>query len=213
MNQPNIDRDWNGRYASGDTPWDSGRPSREMLRVIAEHGIEPCRALELGCGTGTNAVALAEQGFEVTAVDCAPRALETARCKADAAGVSVNWIHADVQSLGGALHPFDFVFDRGCYHCCRRVDLQGYLNTIDHLTRQGSRVLILAGNANEQSEHGPPRVTEEELRSDFGGMMQIVSLREFRFEDPGGSDGPLGWSILLARPDSAGVGSTGRGGR
>ncbi len=197
MTNANTDRDWDGRYASGETPWDSGIPSRELLRVIEKHGIAPGRALELGCGTGTNAVALARKGFEVTAVDCAPRALQAARDKAANSGVDIDWIEADVQDFGEGLEPFDFVFDRGCYHCCRSVDLSGYLQTLKNVTHSGSRVLILAGNADEQTEHGPPRVTEDDIRSDFADVMRVVVIREFRFEDPGGVDGPLGWSILL----------------
>ena len=57
-------RDWQQHYATGQTPWDSGTPSLEMQRVIAEHNITPRRTLEIGCGTGTNAVCLAQQGFQ-----------------------------------------------------------------------------------------------------------------------------------------------------
>ena len=78
----NTDRDWEQRYRDGETPWNSGLVSKELQRVLRERGIEPCRALELGCGVGTNAVFLAEQGFEVTAVDCAPLALERAGAEA-----------------------------------------------------------------------------------------------------------------------------------
>jgi len=45
-------------YATGDAPWDSGESSKEVRRVSSEHNIASCRALELGCGTGTNAVHL-----------------------------------------------------------------------------------------------------------------------------------------------------------
>ena len=67
-----TDRDWNARYLSGELPWDSGLPSRELQRVLEEQKIAPGRALELGCGTGTNAIELARRGFDVTAVNCAP---------------------------------------------------------------------------------------------------------------------------------------------
>ena len=60
---------WEERYRKGETPWDTGHPSTELQRVIREEKIRPCRAIELGCGTGNNAVWLAQQGFDVTAVD------------------------------------------------------------------------------------------------------------------------------------------------
>lgn len=203
MTAANVDRDWEDRYREGTTPWDSGLASKELQRVLAEQGISAGRALELGCGTGTNAVFLAQQGFEVTAVDCASLALERARKRAEAAGVSVQWIEADVQNFGAGLEPFDFVFDRGCYHCCRRVDLPGYLTTLQNVTRPGTRYLSLCGNANEQTEgQGPPRVSEEEIRAELGGLFEIDQLRAFHFEDPGEVEGPLGWSVLMTRKEA-----------
>ena len=98
MTAANIDRDWEERYREGTTPWDSGLPSKELQRILTEQEISDGRALELGCGTGTNAVFLAEQGFDVTAVDCASLALERARTKADDAGVRVRWVEVDVQN-------------------------------------------------------------------------------------------------------------------
>lgn len=195
----NTDRDWEQRYRDGETPWDSGLVSRELQRVVRESAIKPCRALELGCGTGTNALFLARRGFDVTAVDCAALALDQARARAAAAGVAVNWIEADVQHFGAELEPFPFVFDRGCYHCCRRVDLPGWLATLRNVTRPGSIYLSLTGNANEQTEHGPPRLTEAEIRADLGDLFDFEFIREFHFEDAGGVQGPLGWSCLMLR--------------
>jgi 2-polyprenyl-3-methyl-5-hydroxy-6-metoxy-1,4-benzoquinol methylase len=60
---------WNDRYRDDDLPWDTGRPSSELQRVVGQDAVRPCRALELGCGTGTNSVWLAQQGFEVTGID------------------------------------------------------------------------------------------------------------------------------------------------
>src|SRR3954466_5138625 len=82
-------RDWNQRYAAGDTPWESGQPSAELMRVLAEWKIGPCRVLEMGCGTGENAASLARQGFDVTAFDLVPLAIERAEAKIRAAGVKV----------------------------------------------------------------------------------------------------------------------------
>lgn len=201
MANANVDRDWEGKYRAGETRWDSGLASGELRRVLAEQRIEAGRAIDLGCGTGTNAVYLATQGFAVTGVDCAPRALELARGKADAAGVRVEWIEADVQHFGAGLEPFDLVFDRGCYHCCRRVDLDGYRETLLHVMRPGALLLLLCGNANEQTEEGPPRVTEQEIRDELGRLIEFEFIREFRFEDAGGVDGPLGWSCFGVRGD------------
>jgi SAM-dependent methyltransferase len=100
------DRDWQTHYESGTPPWETGQTSQELARVIAEQKIEPCRVIELGCGSGINAVWLAQQGFEVTALDFTPLAIEKARQRAAAAGVPVRFVQADVLNLSAEFEPF-----------------------------------------------------------------------------------------------------------
>lgn len=200
---------WNERYRTGDIPWDTGHPSLELQRVLVEEKVAPCRAIELGCGTGTNAVWLAQQGFEMTAVDISPLALDHARQRAAAAGVSVRFLAADLLAppdLGG---PFDFFFDRGCYHVVRRTDVDGYLRTLQSITQPGTLGLVLAGNAREAHQPGPPVVTEEEIRGELGRLFDIRWLREFRFDQVEAVGVRfLGWSCLVQRPrQEAGEGS------
>jgi SAM-dependent methyltransferase len=193
---------WDERYARGETPWDTGQPSSELRRVLPEISLRPCRALELGCGSGANAVWLAQQGFDVTAVDLSPRAVEQARRRAEAAGARVRFLVADVlqppPELTGA---FDFFFDRGCYHAVRRENVAAYLETLRRLTHPGTLGLILAGNAREPHEPGPPVVSEEQIRSELGTLFEIVRLREFRFDQAAEPGVPqfLAWSCLLRR--------------
>src|SRR5262249_40275018 len=73
---------WNDSYASGEPlPWDSGTPDPMLVEIIELHAIEPGRTLEIGCGTGTNAIYLAQHRFEVAGVDISPLAVEKARAK------------------------------------------------------------------------------------------------------------------------------------
>jgi cyclopropane fatty-acyl-phospholipid synthase-like methyltransferase len=155
--------------------------------------------VELGCGTGTNAIFLAQQGFDVTAIELSPRALEQAIRRADEAGVEVQFRQGDLCRFESALQPFDFVFDRGCYHSVRKIDLGGFLETLRRLTKSGSKLLALTGNANDTTELGPPRLHEHEIRAELGGLFDVNFIREFRFEDKGGVEGYLGWSCLLTR--------------
>lgn len=142
---------WNERYQSGDIPWDTGDPSSELIRTVQEEGILPCRVLELGCGTGSNAIWLAQQGFDVTAVDISPLALEQARQKAASAGVSIRYLEADVLDAPLLGPPFPFFFDRGCYHVVRRIDVDKFLFSLERLTQPGTIGLILTGNAKENT--------------------------------------------------------------
>lgn len=133
------------------------------------------------------------------AIDIAPTALKLAKDKADKAGAEVRWIQADVLSPP-EIGPFDFIFDRGCYHGVRRQNATGYVGAVRRLSHLGTRILIIAGNANETRSGGPPRVSEAEIRQDFADGFTILSLRETRFDTAGGeAKGALAWAILLQR--------------
>jgi SAM-dependent methyltransferase len=194
---------WDESYRTGATPWDTGRPSPELQRVLAETALAPGRAVELGCGTGTNAVWLVQQGFDVTGMDLSPLAIERARQRAAEAGVRVRFLVGDIlhppEELAG---PFDFFFDRGCYHAVRREDVQAYLQTLRNLTQPGSVGLVLTGNAREPHDPGPPVVSEEEIRAELGSVFEIAQLREFYFDSPEAEAAGmrfLAWSCLLRR--------------
>jgi SAM-dependent methyltransferase len=192
---------WEESYRSGNVPWDTGRTSSELMRVVQDENIRPCHSIELGCGTGTNAIWLAQRGFEVTGVDLVPQAIERAKQRAAEAGVSIRFFAADLLALPDLGEPFDFLFDRGCYHAVRRENAIGYLDTVDRLLRPGAFGLILTGNAKEPHDPGPPVVSEEELRSELGSRFEITALHEFRFDADLGPDfKPLAWSCLLRKP-------------
>jgi len=201
---------WDHRYQVGDTPWDSGIVERELVRFVKSGANSTGRAFELGCGSGTNAVYLAKTGFEVVAADCSTTALSRASELAAAAGVSVNFIAADLCSIADVRRAlgsdsakfertFSLLFDRGCFHCARKVNLSGYLETLDWLAAPHANFLMLCGNPNDRSEGGPPRVSQDEVRSELGELFEVESIHEFHFEDRGGITGPLGWACELIR--------------
>lgn len=192
---------WEGRYTGAEPPpWDTGRVSAELVRRVNDAKIAPCRAVELGCGTGINAIWLAQRGFDVTAVDISPTAIERARQRAADVGVSVRFVVADVTALPDLGPPFAFFFDRGCYHAVRRGNAGGFLRQLDGITAAGSIGVVLTGNAREERKPGPPVVTAETIRAELGRVFEIVSLEEFRFDqdEPDGHR-HLGWSVLLRK--------------
>lgn len=192
--------EWNESYRDGNLPWDTGRPSSELQRVLHHHSILPCRALELGCGTGTNCLWLAQQGFDVTGVDLAPLAIERARSRASAAGFNPNLLVADVLDLPDLGQPFAFFFDRGCYHAVRRTKPNAYAPAVARQLAAGAHGLILAGNAREPHTPGPPVVTDQQLRAELSPVFEILELREFHFDEaPGVAQRFLAWSCLVEK--------------
>jgi SAM-dependent methyltransferase len=95
-------------------PWDTGVSPPELYAFIESHA--PGRALDLGCGTGTNAITLAQRGWQVIGVDFAVTAILVARRKARAAGVQADFRVGDVTRLVDLHGPFDLILDIGCFH-------------------------------------------------------------------------------------------------
>mmetsp|Transcript_18474 Transcript_18474/g.8621 ORF Transcript_18474/g.8621 Transcript_18474/m.8621 type:complete len:84 (+) Transcript_18474:301-552(+) len=63
-------------YKTGDIPWDLGRPDFNLINIVTKSPIPKSRALDIGCGTGDNAIWLAQKGFIVTGCDCSEIAIE-----------------------------------------------------------------------------------------------------------------------------------------
>src|SRR3989442_2774918 len=78
-------------YRTADTPWDSGEPSAELVRVLDDGLLPGKTVLEIGCGTGTNAIAFARRGYRVTAVDYVELAVRRAREEARKAGFKIDF--------------------------------------------------------------------------------------------------------------------------
>lgn len=191
-------REFEKSYRTGDTPWDSGKPSAELVRVLDEGLLPGKTVLEIGCGTGTNAIEFARRGYRVTSVDFVDLAVKRAKEKARQAGVEIDFRVGDAtrMDLGG---PYDVLFDRGVYHGIRARDLPAFLNLLKRVSRRGTRWLCLAGNAKEPMVNGPPVVREDEFRAELGPMFKFLDVREFRFTLDREDFRPLAWSILMER--------------
>jgi len=192
--------DWDAVYRQGTPPWDAGRPHAELARVLDEYRLRPKTVLEIGCGTGADAIVLARRRFEVTAVDCSPIAIERARLRAEQSDAVLRFVLDDVFDFARTSGQFDLIYDAGLYHSVRLVNLERYLDMLWRVTRPGSYHLCLAGAPSKTVEGGPPQVTEDEMHNELGRLFEFVHLRPTRLESANPSQSYAGWSCLMLRP-------------
>ena len=193
-------RDWNRAYRQDAAPWDTGLPSQELIKLLNSGSVASCRTLDMGCGTGINAIYLAQKGFDVTAVDISDVAIKKAAAKAKEVGVKVRFMQAELPDshiLSGEI--FEFIFDRGCFHSIAQEKRPDFADMLARLTKKGSMYLLLCGNAREPREDGPPTLTEQEIREAFSRLFDFIWVRDFRFHTTDAAPGPLGHSCLLKR--------------
>ena len=131
------------------------------------------RALDLGCGTGTNCRYLLDHGWDVTGIDFVPRAMRTARIKAAGATMMLG----DVTRLAdlGVNGPFDLLFDCGCFHSIPDGRRDAYASEAARVARPGATLLMFAFG--EGGRRGGPVAPEAEIRRRFGGAFDIAEVR------------------------------------
>jgi len=121
-------------YRFGSPPWDSGVSPPELYDFIASH--PPARAIDIGCGTGTNLITLTNAGWQVTGFDFAPRAITIAKRKARQAGIQAEIFMDDATEMKNVRGQFELALDLGCFH--------GIENKTDYLI-QLTRILAPKG--------------------------------------------------------------------
>jgi SAM-dependent methyltransferase len=172
---------------SGGPPWDIGGPQPALARVL-DDGVKGPKVLDVGCGAGDLAIALARRGYEVTAIDISRVAIDMARAKAAGEGLAVHFEVQDARELSLPSAPFDSVFDSGLLHTLHRRgggELDEYLALLPGLAAPGATVFVLAVSVEGGQGWG---VTEELLRAGFAEP-QWVDTRVEKIDVAAETDG------------------------
>jgi SAM-dependent methyltransferase len=160
-------------YLFGVKPWDSGVPPPELIEVIeGSNAFLPGRAIDLGCGTGTNCKYMLEHGWDVTGVDFVPRAIGVARKKVPRATLLVG----DVTKLGevGVDGPFDLLLDMGCFHSLPETRRDAYVSEAARVAKPGATFLLFAFG---EKGRGTPVAPESEIRLRFTEDFSVIEVR------------------------------------
>jgi len=177
--------DWDRRYTDNHLPWDSGKPDIHLRRFIEDSKIAPCRTLEVGCGTGTNAIWLAGHGFEVVGIDISAVAIERAKVKAGKAKVTCRFLAADFMKDPVPGGPFGLIFDRGCFHVFDEAKKQAqFARQVAELLEEGGLWLSLIGSTDgPPRDTGPPRISAEEIVAAAEPHFEILNLKSITFDE------------------------------
>jgi SAM-dependent methyltransferase len=174
---------WNESYASGELPWDTGQPEPLLVEFVTSGAVTASLALEIGAGTGTNAIWMAERGFDVLGVDISPLAVERANAKMEARALRCRFAAWDFLAAIPPDGPFQFVFDRGCFHVfdepCERQRFAAQV--VAALASGGLWLSLIGSTEGPPREVGPPRRSAREVTLAIEPALEIVELRSAEF--------------------------------
>jgi ubiquinone/menaquinone biosynthesis C-methylase UbiE len=166
----------------GVPPWDIGHPQAELV-ALADEGRIRGRVLDVGCGTGENALFFAGRGLEVWGLDAAPLAIEKAKTKAKERGLSATFVVGDALDLGSLGKKFDTITDSGLFHVFTDEERVLFVKSLKSALNAGGTYFVLCFSDKEPAGWGGPRrVSEKEIRETFRKGWEIDWIREAGFE-------------------------------
>lgn len=174
---------WGSIYKKpiSDIPWEIDSPPQELVELIEKEILKPCRALDVGCGTGNYSIYLAKNGFEVTGIDISKKAIAIAKTKAK----NTQFIASDVFSFPLTYNDsFGFILEYSVLHHISFEKTDNYVARLFSLLRKGGYLLLVCYSEKDEYAKGKRTAvgkygntmyyrTKEEIRSAYKSFQEI----------------------------------------
>ncbi len=192
-------------------PWEIGHHDKNLEEVLGEQCIhgnswssncsdcdEEESVLELGCGSGNDAIWFAKKGFNVTAVDVSSAMIDIAKEKSK--GLSnIKYIVDDVHQFSTE-ERFDIIYDRGFLHNTQ-LSLPKLFPRLHQLLKDDGKMIILTGNPNHKASKNtlPTPMYIKTIEESSKNLFNIKLVKEIVFEQNEGYENSLGWLFILEK--------------
>jgi SAM-dependent methyltransferase len=189
-------RPWDASYRDGPAPWDIGRPQPALLPLPFTGTV-----LDVGCGTGENALHVAAQGLPVLGIDVAETAIAMARAKAAERAIAAEFTTADAFALERLGRRFDTVLDCGLFHTFDADERPRYVTSLASVTEPGGTLYVLCFRPGPDTgpDTGPHPVSRQELIAAFGAGWDVASIAPERLETRFHGNGAPAWLATVKR--------------
>ncbi len=162
----------------GTPTWETGVPQGCVVRMVAA-GLVEGAVVDVGCGTGLNALHVAASGHEVVGIDGARAAIEKAseRTRSLAPrGGSVSFVAGDAFELGRLGRTFDTALDIGLFHCLQPAERPQYAASLATVVRPGGVLRLVAWSDRNPLGYGPERISRRAIHGTFQGVWRVESI-------------------------------------
>lgn len=176
--------DWSTCYSKTtyqELPWHYPGLDPDVFNTLARLNIVGGSFLDLGTGTGTQAVELSRRGFDVVGTDISEPALNLAREYAQKEEMPVNFMFDNILSTRFNKNRFDYVLDRGCFHILKPDQRELYIRTLHTIIKRRGVLFLKCFRSDEPTTEGPYRFSESEIRALFSPHFELASCAETDF--------------------------------
>ena len=179
-------------------PRDIGRPQKEIIQ-LEQAGEIVGSVLDVGCGTGENALYLAGQGHEVWGIDFTPIAIHKAEEKATRRNLHVTFLILNALELHALGREFDTIIDSGLFHVLSDEERPLFVDNLAAVIRRGGTYFMLCFSEAEPGDYGPRRVTQAEIKASFHNGWRINYIRQATLEGRLRPSGARGWLSSISK--------------
>lgn len=187
-------------YQNGFMPWVHENPDFNLVEIVENWPIKVCNVLEVGCGTGIDAIWLSQQGFQTTAFDLSPIAIEIARENAIKHKAEVDFQICDFVNDELKSNEYGLVFDRGVFHGIEtEEERKKFAERISYVLEENGLWLSFIGSADGvKTNPGPPLRTAAEVVSAVEPYFKILAIQASYFGNEQKSPSKI-WVCLMRK--------------
>ncbi|MGC8784846.1 MAG: class I SAM-dependent methyltransferase [Armatimonadota bacterium] len=179
---------WQQRYRESlpeQMPWHREQPAESLVEAVRRGLLPKGVTVDLGCGTGTDLMYLAQQGYRVIGVDIAIEPLRFARQRFRQAGLDIPLIQADARFLPFRDASIQLICDSGCFHSFAPEIRPMYARSVARVLKPGGILFMREFHADQPQppEGGPYRLKLEEFFEVFTSYFRFLSVGEVYYHD------------------------------
>ncbi len=191
-------------------PWNLEKPPEALIELVTSGKIKPCKAVDLGCGTGNYALYLVSLGFKMTGIDLSSAAIAIATKKAKDKKIPCNFLACDLTgNIDQVKDKFDFAYDWDALHHVFPMRRKRYFENVAKLLKPGGIYYSVCFSIKDSYFGGTGKYrktpigtvlyfsSENELRRLLSPLFRI---EEFKMIQVPGQLGPHhSWSVMMRK--------------
>jgi ubiquinone/menaquinone biosynthesis C-methylase UbiE len=174
-------------------PWYNEKLDFDLEEELNDMQINNGIFLDIGTGPGTQAIHLANKGFDVIGSDISETVIKRNKIMYENKYPNLEFIVDNILDSNFNDDYFDYIFDRGCFHVFSQEDRRKYYDQIKRILKQNGILFLKCFSIDEPMKDGPYRFSHKDIHNIFSKNFQINDIKKTVYQ---GTLDPLPEALL-----------------